>query len=167
MLTLDLKIASVMHISSSNFGKKQQFWTFFSRFLQLCLMSLVPNWDDVEMKQDGIRHQWLCFWRLFSRGGEWRGNTGFFFDTRTKSLFQIMYHHVTKGRNKTPVHIMNGHTKYELCRNCELIRSFKRQSTCISYKAMKELRKDLPKHSLANSECNLPLSVILTKIVSC
>ena len=43
MLTLDLKIASVMHTSSSNLGKKQKFWTFFSRFLQLCLMSVVPN----------------------------------------------------------------------------------------------------------------------------
>ena len=29
--------------------------------------------------------------------------------TRTKSLYQILYYHVTKGMNKTPLHVMNAH----------------------------------------------------------
>ena len=70
-----------------------------------------------------------------------------------------MYYHVTKGRKKTPLHVMNVHTIYELCRSSELITSFKRQSTCISYKAMKELRKDLAKHTvLQSSEFHVPQS---------
>ena len=33
-----------------------------------------------------------------------------FLMTRMKSLFQIMYYNVTKGRNKLPLHVMNAHT---------------------------------------------------------
>ena len=43
MLALNLKIASMMHTSSSSLGKKQKFWTFFSSFLQFCLMSIILN----------------------------------------------------------------------------------------------------------------------------
>ena len=41
--------------------------------------------------------------------------------TRTKSLFQIMHYHVTKGRQKTPLHVMNAHAIYERCksRDCD------------------------------------------------
>ena len=43
MFPLNLKIASTMHTSSSSLGKKQKFWTFFSSFLQFCLMSIILN----------------------------------------------------------------------------------------------------------------------------
>ena len=33
--------------------------------------------------------------------------------TKTKSLFQILYYHVTKGRNKSRLHVMNTHAIYE------------------------------------------------------
>ena len=75
----------------------------------------------------------------------------YFLMARTKSLFHIMYHHVTKGRNKTPLHVKNVHAVYKRCRSRELITSFNSQSTCISYKAMKELRKDLAKYTALQS----------------
>ena len=87
--------------------------------------------------------------------------------SRTKFLFQILYYHVTKGRSKTPLHVMNTHAVYKRCRSRELLTSLNRQSICISYKAMKELRKDLAKYTvLQSSECQVPLPVILIKIVS-
>ena len=67
---------------------------------------------------------------------------------RRKSTFQILYYHFTKGRNKKPLHVMNAHTIYERCRIHELIMSFNRKSVCISYKAMKELRKNLAKYTI-------------------
>ena len=33
--------------------------------------------------------------------------------TKTKSLFQILYYHVTKGRNKSRLHVMNTYAIYE------------------------------------------------------
>ena len=57
--------------------------------------------------------------------------------TKAKSLFQILHYHVSGGRQKTPVHVMNAHAIYERCRSRELITSFNRQSTCISYISMK------------------------------
>ena len=43
--------------------------------------------------------------------------------SKAKSLFQITYHHVTKGRNKTLSHAMDVHVMYALhekCPNTEL-----------------------------------------------
>ena len=69
-----------------------------------------------------------------------------------------MYYHVTEGRSKTSLHVMNAHAIYEHCRSRELTTSFNRQSTCISYKEMKELRNDLAKYTvLQSSECHIPL----------
>ena len=77
---------------------------------------------------------------------------------RTKYLFQIFYYHVTKGRNKTPLHVMNAHAIYKRCRSRELITSVSRHSISISYKTVRELRKDLAKYTvLQSSECHVPL----------
>ena len=69
--------------------------------------------------------------------------------TRTKSLFRMMYYNVTKGEATLSPLVMNTHAIYQHCKSCELIVSFSRQSTCISYKTIKKLRKDLEKYSLA------------------
>ena len=70
--------------------------------------------------------------------------------TRTKSLFlgwcTIMS---LKEKQPSPPLVMNTHAIYQHCKSCELIVSFSRQSTCISYKTIKKLRKDLEKYSLA------------------
>ena len=71
--------------------------------------------------------------------------------TKAKSLFQILHYHVSGGRQKTPVHVMNAHAIYERCRSRELITSFNRQSTCISYKSMKLLRQNLAKYTILES----------------
>ena len=36
---------------------------------------------------------------------------------RTKSLFQILYYHITKGKNRTPLHVMNAIYLYQLQSN--------------------------------------------------
>ena len=38
--------------------------------------------------------------------------------------FQIMHHHATQGRQKTPMHVMNAHKIYEKCKSRELITAF-------------------------------------------
>ena len=67
---------------------------------------------------------------------------------RTKSLF-----HVNKRRYNPlpPLHVMKAHTINECCRSRELITPFNRQSICISYKAMKELKKDLANYTVFHS----------------
>ena len=63
-----------------------------------------------------------------------------------------------EGTTPPPLHVMNAHATYERCRSRKLITSFNRQSILISYKVMKELRKDLAKYkALQSSQSHVSL----------
>ena len=76
---------------------------------------------------------------------------------KIKSLFQILYYHIHKGRKKTPLHLINAHAIYERCKSRELITAFNKQSVCVSYKVMKQEINDLAKYSIIRSSNGVPL----------
>ena len=125
--------------------------SFFAALFNVCSTKLMRN--EITSDIDD------CIFEdcLVEEGNEEEGQDSLLM-TRTKSLFQILYYHVTKGRKKIPLHVMNAHAIYERCRSRELTTSFNRQSICISYKVMKKLRKNLAIDTvLQNSECHVPL----------
>ena len=70
---------------------------------------------------------------------------------RTKSLFQILFYHVTKRRNNPlhppSLHVMKAYTICKCCRSRELITSFNRQSICIfTVFHSSECQVPLPRH---------------------
>ena len=76
---------------------------------------------------------------------------------KIKSLFQILYNHVTRGRKKTPLQLINAHAIYERCKSRELITAFNKQSCCVSYKYMKQHRMDLAKYTIIKGSDGVPL----------
>ena len=75
----------MVHTSSSNLGKKQEFRTFFSRILQLCLMPVRPNWWKARWHQASM----IVFLGLLIRGGELRGNRILFWWLERSPTFRL------------------------------------------------------------------------------
>ena len=78
--------------------------------------------------------------------------------TKIKSLYQMMFYSIHKGRNKTPLHVMTGHNIYDKCKSRELRTSLNRIGVCVSYNEIQRARTSLALYSFIQSKKeNVPI----------
>ena len=68
-----------------------------------------------------------------------------------RSLFQLIYYNIQKGKIKTSLHIMNSSAIYEKCKSRKLQTSFNCLGLCTSYNETKLHRNNLGKLAISRS----------------
>ena len=96
--------------------------------------SLIPNDDEINVLDDDK-------------------NVSQTFDIplKIKSLFQLIYYNIHKGKKKTPLRLMNSSAIFEKCKSRELLTSFNGLGLCTSYKETKLHRNNLAKFDISRS----------------
>ena len=75
---------------------------------------------------------------------------------RIKVLFQVLFYNVQKGKNKTPLHLMTGHSIHEKCKSRQLITLFNKASLSVNYNEIMKSHCNLAQYT--TKECSESLA---------
>lgn len=76
---------------------------------------------------------------------------------RIMSIVQILYYNIHRGKKKTPMHLMTGHTVHEKCKSKSLITSLNKLGVSASYNQIMQARAKLAQYTIKSCSSGISL----------